>query len=93
MSTTDLEKQSLEAHVDLCAERYGQMKLELEQLQAGQMAAYDRLDKLQMMIERIDDRLHEKENQALRGIVRVAGSVIFALLGTLGGVAWYLLTS
>lgn len=93
MSTTDLEKQSLEAHVDLCAERYGQMKLELEQLQAGQMAANDRLDKLQMMIERIDDRLHEKENQALRGIVRVAGSVIFALLGTLGGVAWYLLTS
>lgn len=93
MSTTDLEKQSLEAHVDLCAERYGQMKLELEQLQAGQMAANDRLDKLQMMIERIDDRLHEKENQALRGIVRVAGSVIFALLGTLGGIAWYLLTS
>ena len=93
MSTTDLEKQSLEAHVDLCAERYGQMKLELEQLQAGQIAANDRLDKLQTMIERIDDRLHEKENQALRGIVRVAGSVIFALLGTLGGVAWYLLTT
>ena len=70
MSTTDLEKQSLEAHVDLCAERYGQMKLELEQLQAGQSAANLRLDKLQIMIERIDDRLHEKENQALRGIVR-----------------------
>ena len=32
MSTTDLEKQSLEAHVDLCAERYGQMKLELENI-------------------------------------------------------------
>ena len=93
MSTTDLEKQSLEAHVDLCAERYGQMKLELEQLQAGQSAANLRLDKLQIMIERIDNRLHEKENQALRGIVRTAGTVIFALLGTLGGVAWYLLTT
>ena len=93
MSTTDLEKQSLEAHVDLCAERYGQMKLELEQLQVGQCAANVRLDKLQIMIERIDDRLHEKENQALRGIVRTAGTVIFALLGTLGGVAWYLITT
>lgn len=92
MSTTDLEKQSLEAHVDLCAERYGQMKLELEQLQAGQFNTNVRLDKLQIMIERIDDRLHEKENQALRGIVRVAGTVIFGLLGTLGGIAWYLLT-
>lgn len=93
MSTTDLEKQSLEAHVDLCAERYGQMKLELETLKAGQFAANERLDKLQIMIERIDDRLHEKENQALRGIVRVAGTVIFALIGTLGGVAWFLITT
>ena len=92
MSTTDLEKQSLEAHVDLCAERYGQMKLELEQLQAGQTATNKRLDKLNHVIEKIDDKLQEKENQALRGIVRVAGSVIFTLLGALGGIAWYLLT-
>lgn len=92
MSTTDLEKQSLEAHVDLCAERYGQMKLELQQLQAGQTATNKRLDKLNHVIEKIDDKLQEKENQALRGIVRVAGSVIFTLLGALGGIAWYLLT-
>ena len=92
MSTTDLEKQSLEAHVDLCAERYGQMKLELEQLQAGQTATNNRLDNLKHVIEKIDDKLQEKENQALRGIVRVAGSVIFTLLGALGGIAWYLLT-
>jgi hypothetical protein len=92
VSTTDLEKQSLEAHVDLCAERYGQMKLELEQLQAGQTATNNRLDNLKHVIEKIDDKLQEKENQALRGIVRVAGSVIFTLLGALGGIAWYLLT-
>lgn len=92
MSTTGYEKQSLEAHVDLCSERYGLMKLELEQLQATQIATNARLDKLHSVIEKIDDKLQEKENQALRGIVRVAGSVIFTLLGALGGIAWYLLT-
>ena len=51
MSTTEYEKHNLEAHVDLCAERYEQLKQELENLQHGQIATNQRLDKLEEMIE------------------------------------------
>ena len=93
MSTTEYEKQNLEAHVDLCAERYGHLKQELENLQRGQTSTNQRLEKLEKMMEGIADSLAEKENTALRSIIKVAGTLILTLLGTLGGVLWYLLTT
>lgn len=92
MSTTEYEKHNLEAHVDLCAERYGQLKQELENLQQGQVATNQRLDKLDEMIEKISDRLSEKENDALKSIIKVGATLILTLLGTLGGVMWYVIT-
>jgi len=93
MSTTEFEKQNLEAHVDLCAERYGHLKQELENLQQGQLSTNQRLEKLEKMMEGIANSLAEKENTALRSIIKVAGTLILTLLGTLGGVLWYLLTT
>lgn len=93
MSTTELEKQSLEAHVDLCAERYGHLEQELKALQQATAATNQRLDKLEEMMVKIADKLTEKENSALRSIIRIAGTVIITLLGTLGGVMWYIITS
>jgi len=92
MSTTEYEKHNLEAHVDLCAERYEQLKLELENLQNGQIATNQRLDKLEEMMRQIAESLTEKENSALRSIIKVSGTLILTLLGTLGGVLWYLIT-
>lgn len=93
MSTTELEKQSLEAHVDLCAERYGHLEQELKALQQATMLTNQRLDKLEEMMTRIADKLTEKENNALRTIIKIAGTVIVTLLGTLGGVMWYIITT
>jgi len=93
MSTTELEKQSLEAHVDLCAERYGHLEQELKALQQATLATNQRLDKLEEMMVKIADKLTEKENSALRTIIKIAGTVIVTLLGTLGGVMWYIITS
>jgi chromosome segregation ATPase len=93
MSTTELEKQSLEAHVDLCAERYGHLEQELKNLQQTTTATNSRLDRLEEMIKKISDRLTEKENSALRTIIKIAGTIIVTLLGTLGGVLWYVITS
>ena len=93
MSTTEFEKQNLEAHVDLCAERYGHLKQELENLQQGQLSTNQRLEKLEKMMEGIANSLAEKENTALKSIIKVAGTLILTLLGTLGGVLWYLLTA
>jgi hypothetical protein len=92
MSTTELERQSLEAHVDLCAERYGHLEQELKLVQQGQGITNSRLNKMEEMIERIAATLTEKENNALRSIIKVAGALILALLGTLGGVLWYIIT-
>lgn len=92
MSTTEYEKHNLEAHVDLCAERYEQLKQELENLQHGQIATNQRLDKLEEMIEQIARSLSEKENSALRSIIKVSGTLILTLLGTIGGIVWYLIT-
>jgi len=92
MSTTEFEKHNLEAHVDLCAERYEQLKQELENLQHGQIATNQRLDKLEEMMEKIVKSLSEKENDALRSIIKVAGTLILTLVGTLGGVLWYVIT-
>jgi chromosome segregation ATPase len=92
MSTTKLEKQSLEAHVDLCAERYGHLEQELNNLRLATLATNQRLDKLDEMITKIADKLTEKENAALKTIIKVASTVILGLLGTLSGVLWYMLT-
>lgn len=93
MSTTELEKESLEAHVDLCAERYGQMKKDLEMLAQGINSTNSRLDNLEKLIVTIDNRLTEKENNALRSIIRVAGILIFGLMGSLATVIWYFITN
>jgi|SaaInl74LU_5_DNA_1037368.scaffolds.fasta_scaffold00037_17 hypothetical protein len=93
MSTTGLEKESLEAHVDLCAERYGQMKKDLEMLAHGINNTNTRLDNLENLIITIDNRLSEKENNALRSIIRIAGILIFGLLGSLATVVWYFFTN
>ena len=93
MSITQLERESLEAHVDLCAERYGQMKKDLETLALGVNNTNARLDNLEKLIIAIDDRLAEKENAALKSIIRIAGILIFGLLGSLATVIWYFLTN
>jgi hypothetical protein len=92
MSTTEYEKHNLEAHVDLCAERYEQLKIELGNVQAGQAAVNLRLDTLEAMISDIAKSLAEKENTALRSIIKISGTLILTLVGTLGGVLWYLIT-
>lgn len=91
--STQLEKQSLEAHVDLCAERYGHLKTELETLQKGQLSTNLRLDKLEQIVTGIAERLNEKENSALKTIIRVGGTFIVMLLGALSAVLWYTITS
>ena len=93
MSTTNLEKTSLEAHVDLCAERYGHLQKELETLQHGQIATNTRLDNLERMVKEIVETLREKEHNALRSLVKIGASIIVALLGALSVVLWYVITN
>jgi predicted secreted protein len=78
--TTDIEKESLEAHVELCAQRYDAMKDNMERMEI-------RLTNVESIVKEIKDMLAEKENQAYKklltigiGIIGSLGTVLLGLL-------------
>ena len=65
--TTTLEKQSLEAHVDLCALRYGSLD--------------DRLTSLEEKVETIHKDIVEGQKSMTKVIIGTAGTVLAGVLG------------
>lgn len=65
--TTDLEKTSLEAHVDLCALRYGQLD--------------ERLTKLESKVGTIHNDIIEGQKSMTKVIIGTAGTIIAGVLG------------
>ena len=74
----DIERQSLEAHVDICAERYEQMDVKMNTMEA-------RLVKVETIVSEIKNMLIEKETLAYKKLVGlgigIIGSLLTALLG------------
>jgi hypothetical protein len=66
VSTTDLEKTSLEAHVDLCALRYGQLDL--------------RLTNLEEKVDDIHTDIIEGQKSLSKVIITTAGTVVVGVL-------------
>lgn len=80
--TTDIEKKSLEAHVELCAERYRFLEEKLETME-------DKINSINVVIREIHDgimTLGEKRNSQI-----MAFGV--GLTATLLGIIGYLLTT
>lgn len=69
-ATTALEKQSLEAHVDLCAMRYNQLDL--------------RLKTLEVKMDVVQKDIIESSKSLKTVIINSAGGIIIALLGVIG---------
>jgi hypothetical protein len=67
MPTTELEKQSLEAHVDLCALRYGQLD--------------QRLTSLERKVASIHDDIIDGQKSMTKVIIGTAGTIIAGVLG------------
>ena len=65
--TTQLEKESLEAHVDLCALRYGQLDA--------------RLSALEGKVDSIHEDIIEGQKSMTKVIIGTAGTVIAGVLG------------
>lgn len=65
-SVTNLEKQSLEAHVDLCALRYGQLD--------------QRLTTLENKVDTIHDDIIEGQKSLTKVIIGTAGTVIAGVI-------------
>ena len=77
---TEIEKESLEAHVELCAQRYDTMKENMERMEI-------RLTNVENIVVQIKNMLAEKENQAYKKLLQfgiaIIGSLLTALLGLL----------
>ena len=68
MSTTDLEKQNLEAHVDLCSERY--------------KGLHDRLSAIELRLAKMNEDMTQGQKSQSKTIIATAGTVVAGLLST-----------
>ena len=85
MSTTEIEKKSLEAHVEICAERYKNLETKLENLEGRMDGLDDRMDKFETHLVDIKNAvINKNEKQTDRTfaiLMGVFGIVLTALLG------------
>jgi len=69
LPTTSLEKESLEAHVDLCALRYQQLD--------------ERLQKVEHTVTEIRKDIQSGNSSMIKVIVGAAGTIVAGLLSTI----------
>lgn len=81
---TDIEKESLEAHVELCAQRYDAMKDNMERMET-------RLTNVETIVVQIKNMLVEKENKAYIKLLNLGIGIIGSLLTALLGIGLYLI--
>lgn len=77
MDTTDIEKKSLEAHVELCAERYKMLELKLETLETNVESLKGTIDDVHNIVQ---DMAAKRNDQ----LVTWGSGIIGMLLATVG---------
>jgi hypothetical protein len=82
----DIERTSLEAHVDICAERYDKMENKMDTMEL-------RLAKVETIVSEIKSMLIEKETLAYKKLVGLGIGIIGSLLTALLGLIIYVAKS
>ena len=77
-TTTEIEKKSLEAHVELCAERYSNLETKLSNLDS-------RMDKLEGHIVDIKDSLSKVGSEGNKTLITIGTAIFVALLSGVFG--------
>lgn len=82
MSTpSDIEKKSLEAHVEICAVRYGALDTKLNNLE-------QRMDKMEMYLigikESLENKMEDRNKSTMGWTISILGILLSALLGYIG---------
>jgi chaperonin cofactor prefoldin len=75
--STDLEKKSLEAHVDLCQQRYQELERRLSRVEW-------RLDNIEHMLAEIKSGIFEHHKAEKSQLLTIASGIIAVLLGIVG---------
>ena len=73
---TDIEKQSLEAHVELCAERYNNLDRRLHSLD-------DRMGRMENLIMEVKAAIAETPGKSSNLMIGVGTTIMGALIGGL----------
>jgi uncharacterized protein YydD (DUF2326 family) len=76
VDTTDIEKKSLEAHVELCAERYRYLEEKLDSLESRSIENNKMISDIKSMVQTV---LNKRNDQIISwgvGIIIALGSVI-----------------
>ena len=76
MSASDIERENLEAHVELCAERYKQLNLKLDSLD-------NKVTAMEGMISDIKNSLSDANDKHNRQLITIGTSVIVVLIGAI----------
>ena len=78
LDTTDIEKKSLEAHVELCAERYRLLELKIENVETS-------VGSVKTMVTEVHEMMHKMAAKRNDQLINWGIGVIGTLIGT---VAW-----
>jgi len=74
--STDIEKENLEAHVELCAERYKQLETKLSDLD-------ERMTKVERHLVEIKDSISNKSGDTTKTIITIGTTVIGAMFAAI----------
>jgi predicted nucleic acid-binding Zn-ribbon protein len=72
--STAIEKENLEAHVELCAERYKNLNEKLETLD-------DRMTKIESLIVDIKKSVESAPNESNKTIIAIGTTIVGAMIG------------
>ena len=73
MDTTDIEKKSLEAHVELCAERYKMLELKLETVESNVASLKDTIEEVRDIVQ---DMSAKRNDQLIAWGIGVIGALV-----------------
>jgi hypothetical protein len=77
MDTTDIEKKSLEAHVELCAERYRMLELKIQNVESD-------VSSVKTMVTEVHDMMQKMAAKQTDRLISWGIGIIGFLIGTVG---------
>lgn len=83
---SSLEKESLEAHVDLCSERYNGLHRELKNLG-------NRMDKFEKMLMEMRDMIIKQKSDRNQQLISWGIGIIGTLVASCGALLWMVLAN
>ena len=75
VEATDIEKKSLEAHVELCAERYNALEDKMTAMSASIAHLCDMVQEVKSSVSKLNEKLLTRPNSALADVTLVAPSL------------------